>query len=243
MTIENVTTQRHGENASPFEFSFDATDGDILVLALLDPSNGSSALPITYNGDSLTQQVERIVTGASNQTSSIWTLTSPSTGSNTFSITWGGGTKDLIATLYAISGIDTTTPVLGTDTVYGVRTGSPGATLYSGGATYTVSQTEKRDGMGIFTALIPSSSPGATFKNVSSGTPVLSGGTDRTNSSNLGGGIPGSAWCGDTTYSDGADVSGTAYCDAQQAENYSAGGCLLALQGPIKSPPQIIEFE
>lgn len=69
-------------------FSFDAYGGDMLVLAAAGSGQASQISAVTFNGDSLTRQINEATTGAA---SSIWTLANPDQGNYTMTITGNPG--------------------------------------------------------------------------------------------------------------------------------------------------------
>lgn len=101
--------------ASPKTFSHTCTGSD-LILVVTSQSNPASVTAVSYNSASLTQQVQSTDTGA--YLIGLWTKTSPSTGSNTVSLT---AANNLTGGATSYSGAPG-----GVDNVAAVYNGTPG---------------------------------------------------------------------------------------------------------------------
>lgn len=101
------------DGASPLTFSLDGTGGNFLaVLVFVDGTNASG---VTYNSVSLTSQITQTFSARGRRGHpSIFTLVSPSSGTNTVSVTYSGYRK-VVARALLFSGVDTADPIEGTN--------------------------------------------------------------------------------------------------------------------------------
>lgn len=246
VNIVNYQAYDSGVSTSPWDVSLDCTGANYLVVIVWQPLITSPSFSVTYNSVSLTQQINRTLANpaaAQNWGMSAWTLASPTTGTNTLSLSWTGSSQQSpwYMDAYALSGADQTTPVLGTTSIHEIHSGGTSATFYNDGEAMTITQTEQRHSLGIFAGGIVAPTTPDTWHTTGGSTPVLSGGTDRRNSSNIT--YRGSVWLGDVQFSKGANVTGTPDNDGFQANDYEAGGILIAIQTRKLGGEQILTME
>lgn len=112
-------------------FDSTATGSDrILAVSVVFENGGDPGVSaITYDGTSLTKQIEETVSPADDfsETIEIWTVVAPSTGSNTIALTNSATSQDAAVMAAVYSGVDQSTPIGNTNSV--ARTLTNDATL------------------------------------------------------------------------------------------------------------------
>lgn len=110
IAYDNSAVVASWTTSSPATASFTCTGTDRILFVAVMTGGGGSAAPsaATYNGVAMTEL--GTVTDADGNKNTLLYLVAPATGSNTISITRGGGTRmSIVAASY--TGVDQTTPI------------------------------------------------------------------------------------------------------------------------------------
>lgn len=220
---------------TPWDNTVDCTGGEILAVLVLCPVVSSAgAYTLTYNGNSLTKQVEAT---NNNVSSAVWTLASPTTGENTLRLSWSSGILNWLMYAFVLSGLDSATPILGTTSKELQKTDSQQASVFAPGVSYSITQSAKRSSLFMATGLIEGLTDAGGWQNSGGGTPVLSGGTDLMNSGNLTTFTGNTAvWAGYRSSSGTGETGGTVYSVATQSTGSYGGGVGATFQSSVAAP-------
>ncbi len=105
-------------NQTSHSAAFVNTAGNILIIGIAIRDDSNPAFAVTYNSVSMTSGADKTIgPGTAILEAQLFYLVNPATGSNTVSITWGGGSLEQLCVAYmSFSGVDTAAPIDATGT-------------------------------------------------------------------------------------------------------------------------------
>lgn len=231
-----------------FTVSFDASGADALVFTLFVATDYSiGSVTSTYNSSALTRRVVQQMEDENGEmSSSIWTIPSPTTGSNNLVVSWDGETTQAFYyAIHAISGVNASDLVEGTDTVVGSISPGTATSIYASGQEYSVTQAGTIPSIAFVTGMIGLGVAGS-WSDSGSGTPVLTGGVDYLNVDSGQTNEVGASMFGGYIISSGTGAKAySIYSTATQVDDSigndgDSGGVMLLINGLQGAPQQIL---